>query len=139
MDTGIKVGDCMRTQLVTLTDSATAFDAAETMLKKDVGSLLVLDGKDKPYALITDEDLVRKVLAKRKMDARVKDVCSKPLNGVGPEVDIREAARLMGQKRIKRLVVFKGKDVVGIISTRDIVDLSPSLYDLIAEREHVRA
>lgn len=139
MDTGIKVGDCMRTQLVTLSDSATAFDAAEAMLKNNVGSLLVVDAKDKPYALLTDEDLVRKVLAKRKTDARVKDVCSKPLIGVTPDADIREAARMMGEKRIKRLVVFKGKEVVGVISARDIVDLSPSLYDLIAERERARA
>ncbi|MDP2717819.1 MAG: CBS domain-containing protein [Candidatus Micrarchaeota archaeon] len=141
MDTGIKVGDCMKTELVTIAESASIFEAAEVMTKNQVGCLVVTNERGKIHALITDEDLVRKVLSKHKLDANVKDVASKPLIGLPPEADLTEAARLMGQRQIKRLVVFghEGKDVIGIISARDIVDLSPSLYDLIAERERIRA
>ncbi|MBI5035989.1 CBS domain-containing protein [Candidatus Micrarchaeota archaeon] len=128
----------MKSEIIKISDSANAFEAAETMMKHDVGSLLVLDSKKEPYALLTDEDLVRKVLAKRKLDSTVKQVASKPLIGIGPEADISEAARLMGKKKIKRLIVFENRKVVGIIAARDIVDISPSLYDLIAERERVR-
>lgn len=132
----------MKTELVTIMDDASVFEAAERMTKNDVGCLVVTNSRGKIYALLTDEDLVRKVLSKRKLDAAVKDVASKPLIGLGPESDLTDAARLMGQKRVKRLVVFAGRDghdVVGLISARDIVDLSPSLYDLIAERERIRA
>jgi len=140
MDTGIKVGDCMRSELETIPDSASIFEAAEQMTRRDVGCLVVTNERDKIYALITDEDLVRKVLAKKKLDSTVKDVASKPLIGLPPSADLTEAAKLMGKKRVKRLVVFNpGHDVVGIISARDIVDLSPSLYDLIAERERIKA
>ncbi len=140
MDTGIKVGDCMKTELVTIADSASVFEAAEVMTKNQVGCLVVANERGKIHALITDEDLVRKVLSKHRLDATVKDVASKPLIGLPPEADLTEAARLMGQRQIKRLVVFgAGKNVIGIISARDIVDLSPSLYDLIAERERIRA
>ncbi len=139
MDTGIKVGDCMKTELVTIQDSATIFQVAEKMTRQSVGCLMVTNDRGKIYALVTDEDLVRKALAKKRLDATVKDVASKPLIGVPPETDLSDAARLMGKKRIKRLVIFKGKEVVGLISARDIVDLSPSLYDLIAERERLKA
>lgn len=139
MDTGIKVGDCMKTELATISESASIYDAAEKMTRQDVGCLVVTNDRDKIYALITDEDLVRKALAKKKLDLKVKDVASKPLIGLPPEADLTEAAKLMGKKRVKRLVIFRDRDVVGIISARDIVDLSPSLYDLIAERERIRA
>ncbi len=130
----------MKTELESIQDSASIFQAAEQMTRKDVGCLVVTNDRDKIYALITDEDLVRKVLAKKKLDSTVKDVASKPLIGLPPEADLTEAAKLMGKKRVKRLVVFnRSHDVVGIISARDIVDLSPSLYDLIAERERIRA
>ncbi len=139
MDTGIKVGDCMRSELVTISENASIYEAAEKMTRQDVGCLVVTDVRDKIYALITDEDLVRKVLAKKRLDAKVADVASKPLIGLPPDADLSEAAKLMGKKRVKRLVVFSGRDVVGLISARDIVNLSPSLYDLIAERERIKA
>lgn len=129
----------MRRELMTINDAASIFEAADVMTRNDVGCLIVKNDRDKIYALITDEDLVRKVLAKKRLDATVKDVASKPLIGLPPEADLTEAAKLMGKKRVKRLVVFGGRDVIGLISARDIVDLSPSLYDLIAERERIKA
>ncbi|MFH0922512.1 MAG: CBS domain-containing protein [Candidatus Micrarchaeota archaeon] len=136
MDTGIKVGDCMKTSLVTIDENACIYDAAELMTKKGVGSLLVVS-KGNIEAIVTDADLVRKCVAKRKMDLKVKNVASKPLVTIAPTVDLSEAARLMGLKRIKRLVVVKDGRVSGIISETDIVQISPSLYDLIVERDRI--
>jgi signal-transduction protein with cAMP-binding, CBS, and nucleotidyltransferase domain len=136
MDTGIKVGDCMKTSLVTIDENASVYEAAELMTKKGVGSLLV-EKKGKVYGLVTDADLVRKCVAKRKMDLKVKNVASKPLVTIAPTVDLADAARMMGLKRIKRLVVVKDGRVSGIISETDIVQISPSLYDLIVERDRV--
>jgi len=135
METGIKVGDCMKTSLVTIDENASVYEAAELMTRKSVGSLLVKRTKGKIYALVTDADLVRKCVAKRKMGLKVKDVASKPLVTIPPTADLSEAARVMGLKRIKRLVVVKDGRVSGIISETDIVQISPSLYDLIVERD----
>ncbi|MFH0836080.1 MAG: CBS domain-containing protein [Candidatus Micrarchaeota archaeon] len=140
METGIKVGDCMRTSLITINEEASVFDAAKLLTAKNVGSLLVKDKKGKIYAILTDEDLVRRALAKNKLHAQVSSIASKPLIGLTPDKDLSEAARIMGSKKIKRLVVFKDKssaEPVGIISESDIIRISPSLYDLIAERERI--
>lgn len=130
----------MSTSLITISDADDVFKAASIMKEHDVGSLLVTNSKNQIHAIVTDTDIVHKAVAPKKLDVRVKDVASKPLVGVAPETDLRDAAKLMGEKNLKRLVVFKDrKQIVGIISERDIVRISPSLYDLIAERERLKA
>ena len=137
METGIRTGDCMRRSLVTISEDASMYEAAKVMTDARVGGLLVTDAKKKIYAMMTDADIVRKAVATKKMDLKVKDIVSKPLIGVAASADINEAAKLMGQKNIKRLAVFDAGKIVGIMSERDIVRISPSLYDLIAEKEHL--
>jgi len=127
----------MRRSLVTISDDASMYEAAKVMTDARVGGLLVTDAKKKIYAMMTDDDIVRKAVATKKMDLKVKDIASKPLIGVAASADINEAAKLMGQKNIKRLAVFDAGKIVGIMSERDIVRISPSLYDLIAEKEHL--
>ncbi|VVB67185.1 Inosine-5'-monophosphate dehydrogenase [Candidatus Norongarragalina meridionalis] len=138
METGVKAGDCMRRSLVTISEDASMYEAARVMTEAKVGGLLVTDSKKKIYAIMTDDDIVRKAVATKKMDLKVKDIASKPLVGVSASADINEAAKLMGQKNIKRLAVFDAGKIVGIMSERDIVRISPSLYDLIAEKEHLK-
>lgn len=139
MDTGIKVGECMKTLLVTIDRNDSAVCAAKTMKKKDVGSVLVTSGRE-IMAIVTDEDIVRKAVAAGKLDVTVDKIASKPLISISAEADLVEAAKAMAKKNVRRLVVVdKAKKVVGMISQTDILKLSPSLYDLIAEREHILA
>lgn len=136
MDTGIKVGDCMKTALVTIDENASVFEAAKKMAENHIGSLLV-ESKGKIHGIVTDSDLVRKCLAKRKTDAKVSEVSSSPLLVLSPEADLSEAARLMGQKNVRRLAVSKNGNIVGLISSSDIIRISPSLYDLIAQKRAI--
>lgn len=133
MQTGIKVGDCMKTSLVTISDDAEVHEAAALMRDKDVGSLLVTDASKKIYGIVTERDLVVKALAGNKCGAQVKELACKPLKTISVDVDLSDAARQMGSKDIKRLVVTRNGKIVGIISQKDIIRISPSLYDLIAE------
>ncbi len=139
METGIKVGDCMKTALVTIDENASVYDAAALMKKKDVSGLFVTNARKEIYAVITDADIVKRAVAPKKMNAKVKDVASKPLVGIDASRDISEAAKLMGSRDVKRLVVFKQKKVAGIISVKDIIRISPSLYDLVAEKAAAQA
>jgi predicted transcriptional regulator len=139
METGIKVGDCMKTTLVSIGENASIYDAAAVMKKKGVSGLVVTNAKNEPYAVITDADIVNRAVASKKMNAKVKDVASKPLIGIDASRDLSEAAKLMGQRDVKRLVVFKQHKVAGIISVKDIIRISPSLYDLVAEKAAAQA
>lgn len=135
METGIKVGDIMKTSLVAISETATIQEAARIMKSRDIGSLLVKDRNKKIYGILTDRDLVEKAIAKGiKISTGISKLVSKPLVGIGPDSDISEAAKLMGNEDLRRLVVFKEGKVIGILSEKDIVKISPSLYDLIAEK-----
>jgi CBS domain-containing protein len=135
METGIKVGDIMKTSLVTVNESATIQEAAKMMKSKDIGSLLVKDKNKRIYGILTDRDLVEKAIAKGlKSNFKIATLVSKPLVGISPDSDISEAAKLMGNEDLRRLVVLREGKLIGILSEKDIVKISPSLYDLIAEK-----
>ena len=134
MDTGIKVGDCMKTNLVTISEGASVFEAARSMRQEGVGCLLVENEERQPSAILTDADIVRKCVAENRMKLAVKEIASKPLIAVDCNEDLSAAADLMGKKKVKRLVVTKGGKICGIISQSDIVKISPSLYELIAAK-----
>lgn len=135
METGVKVGDCMQRALATIGGDASVSVAAKAMKAKKVGSLLVVDAKKNPFAIITERDLVWKALAKGKTGTKVRLVASRPLIGIAPGADISDAAKKMRDKDVKRLVVADEGKVIGIISEKDMVRISPSLFDLIYEEE----
>ncbi len=128
----------MKTALVTIGEDASAFDAARKMAENKVGCLLVESG-GRITGIITDSDLVKKCLAVRNVDCKISEIANKHLVGVSPEADLSEAARLMVAKKVRRLVIQKSGRVVGIISESDIVKVSPSLYDLIAQKQALQA
>ncbi len=132
METGIKVGDCMKTSLVTVSGSATIISAAKKMAESGVSSLLVTNQRG-IYGIVTERDLVVKALANNNTSFLVRDICTKTLITIPMEEDISVAARLMGQRNVKRLVVMHGTKIVGIVSQKDLISISPSLYDFISE------
>ncbi|MBS7609878.1 CBS domain-containing protein [Candidatus Bathyarchaeota archaeon] len=112
---------------------------AELMEKADVGSVVVVDEKDRPVGMITERDIVKRVVAKRLNAEKVKsrEVMSQPLITVDPETDLREAARLMNRANVKRLaVIYKGK-LTGIVSSKDILEVTPELLETIVERAKI--
>ena len=137
MDTGIKVGDCMKALLITISYDDTVEKAAKLMKKHEIGSILVADG-NKIDAIVTEGDIVRKVVAVGKLDVPMRKVVSKPLLSIRADVDLVNAAKALAKHDVRRLaVVNSAGKVVGMISERDILKISPALYDLIAEREHL--
>lgn len=134
METGIKVGDVMQSRLVSLSSEETVLNAARLMKKHDIGSILV-EVSGRISGIVTHTDLVEKCLAEGKGGScKLKEVMSKPLVGIEPEADISDAAKLLGNEDLRRLVVMKNNRIVGIVSEKDIIKISPSLYDLIAEK-----
>jgi len=79
---------------------------------------------------------VIRVLAKNLVpDAiKAKEIMTSPLVTIEPEATISEAARRMSRLDIRRLgVVYKG-NLVGLISSRDVLGVMPELIEIIQER-----
>ena len=105
---------------------ASVQEASRKMQQNNVHSLIVdrQDGVD-AYGIITDTDIVRKVLALDKNPAAicVREVMSKPIITVPPACTLFEMAQLMAQHHINHLPVFDGEQLVGMVSSTDIFNV----------------
>ncbi|MFH1328179.1 MAG: CBS domain-containing protein, partial [Candidatus Bathyarchaeota archaeon] len=135
----ISVKEIMKTPAVTVQKSDGASKVAKLMAKNDVGSIIVLDKKGNPVGIVTERDLVIRVLAKSKSDAKVIDIMSTPLATVFPETGIEQAAKMMSKLEIRRLAVMEKGKLIGVISSKDIVSVTPALIEVVSERAKISA
>ena len=133
------VKDVMSSPVVTLDEGATSNKVANFMDENKLGCLIVTNKTGKPVGIITERDLVVRVLAKNlKPDAvKAKEIMTSPLVTIEPEATISEAARRMSRLNIRRLgVIYKG-NLVGIVSSKDILGVMPELIEIIQERTRI--
>ena len=105
----------------TISPEMNAADAAGMMKSEDVGSLpVVKDGE--LLGIVTDRDLVLRVLAERKnpFEVQVGDIATKSPITVTPDMRLSEARELMEKHKVRRLPVVKSKEVVGILALGDV-------------------
>ncbi len=117
----ILVRHAMTESPTTISPGMNAFDAAGLMKSQDVGVLPVVEDT-KLVGLVTDRDLVLRVLAERKNPTEVKvgDICTSSPVTVTPDIKLSEARELMEQHKVRRLPVMKGEDLVGVLSLGDV-------------------
>jgi CBS domain-containing protein len=114
-----KVKDVMTKTVITVESNKTVTEAAALMTENDVSNLIVMEDNT-PIGIITERDFVRRVLAKDKNPkTRISEVMSTPLRVIDPDAPLKEAARKMVRKRIRRLPVIKDNKLVGIITAAD--------------------
>lgn len=113
--------DVMIKEVVTIDGEESVAEACRIMGEKHIGSLIVTS-QGKPAGIFTERDLLSKVALKRlKLDEiKVKDYMSAPLTFINPEFDLKEAARIMAQLKIRRLPVIKDEKLIGILTSSDI-------------------
>jgi CBS domain-containing protein len=137
--TRMVVKDIMSSPVVSLDENATSNKVATLMDENDLGCVIVKNKAGKPVGIITERDLVIRVLAKNLVPGAIKakEIMTAPLVTIEPEATISEAARRMSRLDIRRLgVVYKG-NLVGLISSRDILGVMPELIEIIQERTRI--
>ena len=125
----------MKIQLTKISETTSVIDAAKKMKEQNIGSLLVFDASEKVYGIVTGKDIVYRAVALNNLQINVGQIASKPLMTITKDADIEEAASIMGNKQIRRLIVTNNSEIIGMVSEHDLVSISPSLYDLIC-RQH---
>lgn len=130
------VKDVMSSPVITVREDAPANEIAELMGKHDLGCIIVTSKRMKPVGILTERDLVERVLAKnvKPDDVTAKEVMTAPLITIEAGETISEAARTMSRLNIRRLgVIYKGQ-LVGLLSSKDILAVMPELLETIQER-----
>ncbi len=114
----------MTTDVVTVDGSATVADAVKLMKDKGIRALLVdRRNEEDAYGIVTQRDVVYRVVAERKDPSKVKvhEIMTKPLVVVNPDLDVVYVARLMAQRGLSRAPVLFEQQLQGVISVSDIM------------------
>lgn len=133
------VKDVMSSPAITVKEDSPVNKTAQLMDEGRIGSIIVTSKGGKALGIITESDLVRRVLAKNLKPSKLtaKEVMSTPLITVEPDETLTETARRMSRLNIRRMgVVYRG-DLVGIISSKDILAVTPELLENMQEKARI--
>ena len=137
--TRMLVKDVMSSPAVTIPDNTPVDKTAQIMSNDRIGCIIVTSKTGKALGIITESDLVKRVLAKNILPSKLtaKEVMSTPLITVEPDEILTETARRMSKLKVRRLgVMYKG-NLVGIISSRDILAITPELLENMQEKARI--
>ena len=115
-----KVSDMMETP-VSIGTHTNLLEAARIMRDRNIGDLpIVQDGR--LVGIVTDRDIVIRAVAEQKDAATCKviDIASKDLVTGAPNLSLAEAARLMADHQVRRLLIVQDEKLQGVISMQDV-------------------
>jgi CBS domain-containing protein len=125
----MKVKDIMSKDIASVNWEDSIEKAAQLMKQYDVGSIPVCN-QDKVIGIITDRDITLRSVAigQDTKNQKVRDIMtSDPAIG-NPEMNVKDAAKIMSEKQIRRLPIVENNSLVGIVALGDI-SLEPALSD----------
>jgi CBS domain-containing membrane protein len=131
----LKVRDVMSTEVVTIGRNDKLAIADDVMKQERIRHMPVLNADDDVCGIITQRDLFRGALiralgfgtrAEEMMlnNVVVKEVMSKEVQTISPDTPIRDAAKLMIERKIGCLPVVEGDKLIGILTEGDFVKLA---------------
>ncbi|KAF6247743.1 signal transduction protein [Nitrosopumilus sp. b3] len=118
------VNQVMSKTVLTADKSVSIQDAAQKMKELKIGCVVITEDS-KPIGIVTERDFVTKVAAEgRPLFTEISEVMSSPLITIDPEETIWEASEMMKEKSIHKLPVKENEQIIGIVTTTDIVKIS---------------
>jgi CBS domain-containing protein len=119
-----KARDIMSTGTECVREDESVLDAAKRMGELGVGALPICGSDDRLKGMLTDRDIVVKVLAEGKDPATTKagELSQGEAITIGADDGIDELVRTMTRHQVKRLPVIDGQSLVGIVSESDLAE-----------------
>jgi acetoin utilization protein AcuB len=128
------VGTVMHTELVTVPPDMSLVKASKLTKEKEIDHLLVVDAKGKLRGIVSDRDLKQSwaspatSLSAHELNylldqLTVEMIMAKKLITVTADMTIERAAQTMRENRINALPVMQDEKLVGLITSRDVMDI----------------
>lgn len=132
------VKDYMDKSIATADAGVTVFEASKMMADDKKGYLIVLE-RDQVLGIVTEKDLVRKVMAKGAdpSKVRISEIASTPLLVVDPDETIENAVKTMAENKVRRLPVMRTGILYGIFGDRELA-LHFNEYEDMITRDMIR-
>ena len=118
----LKIRDVMTNTVIPIAPEENLAVAARTLTHYNIGALPVCGANGRICGLITDRDIVTRCLASGRsaQETAVRDVMSGNITCATPDMEVDEAAKLMGDRQIRRLPVLEDGKLCGMVSLGDL-------------------
>lgn len=122
----LEVRDVMTYPAITEDEDTSIAMISKDMKMSGIGSVLITK-EDEPVGIVTDRDIVIKVMMKNRNPSTVKakEIMSSPLVTIEVDASLMRACKLLTKKGIRRLPVIDDGEFVGIVSLRNILTGEP--------------
>ena len=137
----ITVAEIMTKKPVTIDPEKNLLECAKIMVRKHVGALVLVKNK-KLVGFISQKDILWALVKKSKKDLKdikAKDISPRKIYTVKSTAEIKEVIKKMKLKKFDRLpVIDKGKELVGIVTIKDVLSFNPEYYPELEEFAKIR-
>ena len=133
-----KVRDIMQKNVITIESVKKAHDAAIILKEREI-SFLVVVKEGKPIGIVSERDIVRKIVADNKdaQTTQLETIMSKNFKWVEPNASIESAVQKMLNNNIRRLVVLENENLTGVITQTDLTEFLRSKILINATVENI--
>lgn len=131
MKFSVRIGEVMNRSVRTVDMDEPIENAARMMKEEKIGSVVVMGAKN-VKGIVTTSDIVYKHVAEGRGSV-VSDIMTTDIASISPEKTIEDAAHLMVERGVEKLLVFNMDRLAGIITSNDILKIEPSLFETLLE------
>ncbi len=120
--TKVDVGSISRMPVPTVNRSTPVSEIARLMVNCNVGAVIVVRDAE-PLGIVTERDLVQRVIYPKKNAEEIvaQEIMTSPLITISHDRTIEEALNIMQNNNVRRLVVLKGENMVGLLTERRLL------------------
>jgi CBS domain-containing protein len=117
----MNVEELMIKNVYTVNPETSVEEAVRTMNTHEIGCLVIVES-ERPIGIITERDLLKRVLEQGKTPKTIKvsEIMSQPVIYGNPQMELEDAARLMFRKKVKKLPIMQDDELVGLITLTDL-------------------
>ena len=136
----IRVADIMTRSPLVVSYNTSLFKCAKKMLSKKIGSLLLVD-KKRLVGIISQRDILWAMIKKSKQNLREVEaikISPKKIATLSPENTLEEAIKKINKTKFDRFPVVKNKELVGVLTIRDVLNYKPEIFPEIGEFSQIR-
>ena len=115
--------DIVTTEFISLDEGTNAYEAARMMKERRQGFVVVTAEEGRPAGIVTEWDYLTKIVAEGREPSKValKDLMGPDLVTVDADSLIEQVAQLMTDRGIRRLLVLRDGEVVGVITSKFVL------------------
>ncbi len=128
--------DIVEKDFLLLPKDTSALDAARQMKAKSHGFVVIKSAGGSPEGIVTEWDYLSKIVAESRDPARVKlsEIMTGDLVSVDANEGLDQVAQIMTQKGIRRVLVMKGREILGVITAKTMLSRLKEYVDRISSQ-----